>query len=147
MLWPKSFCQSPRRVVDIESHIYIIGQRYACGHKDCKKTYSSWSPAILNVTPQSLAAQFDFHLTYRSGLMDGLASLLRAAFQRGVGPSPFMEIVRTFHVWHYEQLHMQYLEMVLARMQSVSAGLLARHQPFSAWDDPGGYAGFVPSHS
>jgi len=58
-----------------------------------------------------------------------------------------MEIVRTFHVRHYEQLHVQYLEMVLACTQSVLAGLLACHQPFSAWDDPGSYAGFVPSHS
>jgi len=58
-----------------------------------------------------------------------------------------MEIVCTFHVRHYEQLHMQYLEMVLTCAQSVSVGLLAWHQPFSAWDDPDGYAGFVPSHS
>lgn len=58
--WP----QQPRRVVDLEHLVFIIGHRYYCGHEECKKTFQSWSPAILQAIPPPLAALFPFHLTY-----------------------------------------------------------------------------------
>ena len=58
--WP----QAPRRVVDIDLMLYIVGYRYYCGQDDCRKTYQSWSPAIMDVLPPVLAAQFPFCLTY-----------------------------------------------------------------------------------
>ena len=58
--WP----QAPRRVVDIDLMLYIVGYRYYCGQDDCRKTYQSWSPAIMDVLPLVLAAQFPFCLTY-----------------------------------------------------------------------------------
>ena len=58
--WP----QAPRRAVDIDYTLYIVGYRYYCGQADCRKTYLSWSPAIMEVLPPAVAAQFQFHLTY-----------------------------------------------------------------------------------
>lgn len=140
--WPKR----PRRVVDIEHLVFIIGHRYYCGHGDCKKTYQSWSPAILNSIPAPLASQFSFHLTHRCGLSDRMVAILRASFQRGIGPHPFAEIVRRMHLRFYELRHLEYLETVRQRAQSTAAGLLARHLPFPRWGDPSGYGGYTPSH-
>ncbi|KAG1786521.1 uncharacterized protein HD556DRAFT_1506943 [Suillus plorans] len=110
--WP----QQPRRIVDLEHLVFIIGHRYYCGHEECKKTFQSWSPAILQAIPLPLAALFPFHLTYRCGLTDRL------------------------------QLHVQYLETVRLRMQASASGLLPPHRPFPRWNDPSGYAGYVPTH-
>ncbi|KAL6304040.1 hypothetical protein BKA93DRAFT_749985 [Sparassis latifolia] len=110
--------------------------RYYCGHPDCHKTYQSWSPDILNVLPAPLAQQFTFHLTYQNGLSDQVVALLRLCFQRGLGPVPFAETLRTMHVRHFDRLHLQYLEMVKLCMPAVKTGLLALHEEFGAWDDP-----------
>ncbi|GBE79022.1 hypothetical protein SCP_0202190 [Sparassis crispa] len=140
-----TWSNSPRRVVDLKYNIFIIGYRYYCGHPDCHKTYQSWSPDILNVLPAPLAQQFTFHLTYQNGLSDQVVALLRLCFQRGLGPVPFAETLRTMHVRHFDRLHLQYLEMVKLCMLAVKTGLLALHEEFGAWDDPKGYAGYVPS--
>lgn len=50
------------------------------------------------------------------------------------------------HIRYYEQLHVQYLETVRQRMQASASGLLPPHQPFPRWNDPSGYAGYVPTH-
>jgi hypothetical protein len=141
--WPRM----PRRVIDIDSHTYLIGQRYYCGDLRCKKTYQSWSQSILDALPRSLVSHFPFHLTFRSGLTDQLAALIRSSFGRGLGPAPFAEMIRTFHLRRFEQRHAQYLEMIELRLPYVSSGFLALHEPFGAWDNPDGYAGFVPSHT
>lgn len=138
--WPKA----PRRVVDLEECIYIIGYRYVCGHQDCKKTYTSWSPSLVSALPRSLAMEFTHHLTFRSGLTDRVVSLMRTCFQHGIGSGPFAELIRTNHIRRYEQRQLQYLEMVYVRLQSSIAGLLAKFEPFGVFDDREGYAGFSP---
>lgn len=140
--WPKH----ARRVVDVEQLLFIIGHRYYCGHEECRKTYQSWSPAILRSIPHTVATMFRFHLTYRCGLTDRLVGLLRASFQRGIGPSPFVEYLRTLHLRYYEQQHIGYLEAVQERTQGIVSGLLPKATPFPRWNDPTGYAGYVPSH-
>ena len=140
--WPRL----PRRVVDIDRNMYIIGHRYYCGNSGCGKTYQSWSQAILDAIPPPLASCFNFHLTHRCGMTDQLVGLLRASFQRGIGPWPFTEMIRNFHVRHYEHLQIQYLEMVKIRATSPTAHLFALHPSFGTWNDCNGYAGFVPTH-
>ena len=54
--------------------------------------------------------------------------------QHGVGPGPFAEMIRTFHVRRHEQLHLQYLEMVHVRLLSPVARLLEKFEPFGAFD-------------
>ena len=87
--WP----QAPQRVVDIDLTLYIVGYRYYCGQNDCQKTYQSWSPAIMDVLPPVLAAQFPFCLTYRCGVTNHLIALLRSSFHYGHGPRPFAEMI------------------------------------------------------
>ncbi|KAG6835342.1 hypothetical protein H0H93_002451 [Arthromyces matolae] len=137
--WPRT----PRRVIDVNDNLYIVGYRYLCGQ--CKKTFQSWSPKILNIISRPLASQFTFHLTYRCGLTDGLATLLRASFQRGQGPRPFADMIRRFHIRKYELLEMQYLELVKLRSHFIISSFFPLHEPFSAWNDLSGYAGYIPS--
>ena len=91
------FTDMARRVVDIDHNIYIVGYRYLCGHKDCKRVYQSWSPAILQVLPPALARAFEFRLTYRSGITQRLATLLRESFRSGIGPDQFTTMIESFH--------------------------------------------------
>ncbi len=139
-----SFTRGPRRIIDIEDNLYIIGYRYYCAHDGCKKTYSSWSPALLSMLPPSISAEFKFLLSYRNGLTDRLVGLLRSSFQRGLGPSPFVKMIRSFHHRQYESKVAQFLEMVKVRMPLARSGFLALHTEFSDWADLSGYAGFVP---
>jgi hypothetical protein len=141
--WPRM----PRRVFDIEYNIFIIGQRYVCGDNNCRRTYQSWASSILNIIPPPLAAHFTHQLTFRSGLTDRLAALLRSCFQRGQGPSPFTNMIRMFHIRRYEQLYVQYLEMAKTRRSAVAAKLLPLHHHFGTWADVNGYADAVPSHT
>ncbi|KAI0704374.1 hypothetical protein BC835DRAFT_1317043 [Cytidiella melzeri] len=139
--WP----QAPRRAVDIEENVFIVGYRYRCTHDSCKKTFLSWSHSILEVLPPLLSSHFTFHCTRRCALTDRLVALLRHMFQHGIGPSPFTNIIRTFHVRRYEQLALQYLEAVKLRLNSPVLSIGVRPERFSAWDDRNGFAGYVPS--
>ena len=53
-------------------------------------------------------------------------------------------MIRINHIRHYEQLHLQYLEMLYER-QNGPLQFLGKHKPFSAFDDRNGYAGFIPT--
>lgn len=55
-----SFVENPRRVVDAEENVFLIGYCYHCGHKSCCRTYQSWSPSILAVLPGAVSDQFTF---------------------------------------------------------------------------------------
>lgn len=92
--WPKA----PRRVVDLEECTFIIGYRYRCADERCKRTYQSWSPSLISALSRSLALQFTHHLTYWSGLTDAVVQLMRSCFQRGIGPQPFADMIRTNHL-------------------------------------------------
>ena len=139
------FTDMARRVVDTDRNIYIVGYRYLCGHKDCKRVYQSWSPAILQVLPPALARAFEFRLTYRSGITEQLATLLRESFHSGIGPDQFTTMVESFHYRRFDCLQTQFLEMVLDRQQGSLSRYWTATNPFSEFRDLNGYAGFVPS--
>ncbi|OBZ66476.1 hypothetical protein A0H81_13622 [Grifola frondosa] len=137
--------KAPRRVVDLERCIWIIGYRYYCPHPECKKSYQSWSPALLAALPRALSLDFDHHLTYRNGITEPLMAFMRTLYHRGVGPVPLAQIIRSFHIRYYERLHLQYVEMVYARQNSAFAHLLPKFKAFGSFDDRDGYAGYTPS--
>ncbi|KAI0688290.1 hypothetical protein BC835DRAFT_1522456, partial [Cytidiella melzeri] len=139
--WP----QAPRRAVDIEENVYVVGYCYRCTHDSCKKTYLSWSHSILEALPPLLFSQFTFHCTQRCALTDRVVALLRHMFQHGIGASPFTNTICTFHIRRNEQLALQYLEAVKLRLNSPILSFSVRPERFSAWDDWNSFAGYVPS--
>jgi hypothetical protein len=136
------WAKKARRVVDVDQVLFIAGWRYQCIL--CRHTYCSWSPAILNILPPALAAQFTFKLSFRSGLTNQLADLLRISFQSGMGPDKFTHMIQAFHYQRYDEFHLQYLELVKERKNGIQGHFLPKSQPFGAFRDPNGYAGFIP---
>ncbi len=129
-------------------NVWLTGRHYHCDHLECRKTYQNWLPAILKILLKWLSDEFPFHLTHHCGLTDHLIALLCSFFQWGVDPSPFTKMIQLFHIWKYEQCHVQYLEMIASHTlaNTVISGLLVSHKPFGMWNDTKGYAGFVPLH-
>lgn len=145
-LQKRGFVDYPRRVVDVDRNVYVVGYRYTCGHKDCGRTYLSWSPAILDILPPPLRDQFEFRLTHRSGLTSRVVSLLREAFNAGIGPQQFTTMIEAAHYHRYDLLQCQFLEMVLHRSGSGTlSSLWTTTAPFGAFGDRNGYAGYIPS--
>ena len=140
-----SFVESPRRVVDIEENVFLIGYRYRCGHKACRKTYQSWSPSILAVLPGAVSDQFTFRLTRRAGLTDQLATLLRETSRGGTSPRVFTTLVQTFHYRRFDKLRCQFLEMVADHTVGTLGDCWTSKRPFGEFGDRGGFAGYVPS--
>ncbi|KAG1729206.1 uncharacterized protein EDB91DRAFT_1060137 [Suillus paluster] len=138
------FANQPRRVVDIDRNIFIVGYRYVCGHKDCRKSFQSWSPSIIHLLPAPIADQFVFRLTHRSGLSNCLAMLLRESFRSGVGPDQFTTMIESFHYRHFNHLHCQFLEMVSNRSSHGSlSSCWTATSPFGDFGAQDGYAGYV----
>jgi len=123
--WPKA----SRWVVDLKQCLFIIGYCYSCGNDLCKKTYQSWSPAILTTLPCALAAQFTH---YHSGLTDHVVAV------------PFANMIHTNHICYYKQLHLQDLKMIYACLHSPFS-FMVKYEPFGLFGDWDGYAGFTPS--
>lgn len=140
-LTPNGFPKAPRRVVDLDENIYVIGYRYYC--RTCSKSFQSWSPRLLSSLPRSLALQFTHHLSYRNGLTDRVVALMRGCFLQGIGPTPFASMIRTNHIRQYEQRHLQYLEALYER-SSAPLPYTGKYQPFSEFNDRNGYAGYTP---
>ncbi|KAF9536096.1 hypothetical protein CPC08DRAFT_731704, partial [Agrocybe pediades] len=109
--------------------------------------YLSWSPSLREALPRWLSMRFTYHLTHRGGLTDTVVSLLRASFLHGTGPTLFAEMIQVNHFRHYEDLQLQFLEMVYARQHSIYANFLGKLKPsgFGKFNDCDSYAGFVPS--
>ncbi|KAK2467285.1 hypothetical protein APHAL10511_000834 [Amanita phalloides] len=141
MGWP----DKPRRVVDIDRTIYLIGYRYRCGVAQCNKAYRSWSPSILKSLPPVVTALFPFQLTHRMGLSKTVVSLLQASIRDGIGPGPLAQMIRSFHYQRYDELHLQYLQAVYERYKRTPQHFWIPKKAFGAFGDRDGYAGYVPT--
>ncbi|KAF8134402.1 hypothetical protein EV363DRAFT_1561939 [Boletus edulis] len=146
-LQKQGFIENARRVVDINCNMYLIGYRYQCGVDGCRRSYRSWSPEILDILPAAVSAEFPFLLTRRSGISKPLASLLRASIQGGMGADAVTQMIQSFHYEKFDELHAQYLQLVLDRFKACPPHFWVKKESFGTFSDPNGYAGFVPSAS
>jgi hypothetical protein len=104
----------------------------------------SWDARIINSLPKALAAEFPITLTHRSAMYTPLLSLQRPLFHKGLGAQQFAKIIHVQHLHHFDLLQIQYLEMIDA-MHINSPWKNSTFEAFSAFNDPLGYAGYVPS--
>lgn len=96
----------------------MIGVRYKC--PECVNessglntvTFMSWDSRIIAALPKSLAAEFPVVLTHRSALFSPILALEHSLFQKGIGSKQFHEIIKTMHLQQFDQLHLQYLDMI-----------------------------------
>jgi hypothetical protein len=54
-------------------------------------------------------------------------------------------MVQSQHYHQYDELHLQYLEMICERKQGNMRNFYEKATPFGGFGDHDGYAGFVPS--
>lgn len=141
----------PRRVVDFDDSIWLIGYRYrcrSCVHPTSGKdtvTFRSWDPRILAVLPPYLAAEFPARLSHRSGITKRLLSFMRSCFTSGMGGKQFSDAIRVQHLLRYNGLHQQYLHVLVERRLDNWTG--QQYPAFLPFDsqDPEGPRSFVPS--
>jgi len=77
--------------------------------------------------------------------MKKLAELLRSSIRAGIGPVPFTEMLQLFHYQRYDELQIQYLELVYSWYKTCPKPFWVQKQLFGHFRDREGYAGFVPS--
>ena len=143
----------PRRCVDLRRTFWVVGYRYRCRHcihpksgKQGTVTWRSWDRRILAVLPAPLAAEFPAYLSHRTAISKTLFEWMRSCFQNGMGPKQFSDAVRVQHLLHYDELHMQYLDVLVVR-SGLAQWLGKRFPSFLPFDDtsPEGFHGYVPS--
>ncbi|KAJ7754059.1 hypothetical protein B0H16DRAFT_1833181 [Mycena metata] len=141
----------PRRVVDLNNCFYMIGRRYLC--PKCKNpksdkptvTFNSWDARIMKSLPIQLQDEFPAYLSHRGAMSKTVFELMRTFFQYGLGSKQFSNSLQVLHRLHFDRLHAQYLDGVIAWAKAHPEKASPTFTEFSSFDDPQGYAGFVPS--
>jgi hypothetical protein len=133
-----------RRVVSLNQCYYILSRRYIC--QSCNRTFLGHNQKVLQALPTFVSAMFPAYLTARSGLDKKVVTMLRALFNKSVGPEPFSNLLKELHTLRHHQLMYNYYSVVNHRRALGSVEFNAtNHLRFSTFDDQSGYAGFTPS--
>ncbi|KAF8878031.1 hypothetical protein CPB84DRAFT_1752008 [Gymnopilus junonius] len=114
----------------------------------CSPTvWKIWDSHILAVLPPELAAEFPARLSYWSGMSTTLFGWMRSCFQNGMGAKPFSDALRIQHLQKYDEIELQYLDVLAGFKLDGWAG--QTYKAFLPFDDhsPDGPFGFVPSGS
>lgn len=161
---------SPRKIVDLDRNIYLMGEIYICRpagvskvkERDrngkivevegeagvsiecCGKTIYLYDKLILAMLPYRIQHSFPFILTWRSGVTKKLLMNLIASFQRGIGSNQYSDMIREQHLEEYQSRECAYLQHIqdLPPLQSPSSTKLPS---MSTYDDPLGNSGYVPT--
>nr|GAT42490.1 predicted protein [Mycena chlorophos] len=135
------FVDRPRRVVDIESCFWLVGNNYGC--RSCGLRLRSWDARVLAKIPPELAAEFPAHLRHRSALSTRAFGVVRSCFQHGMGSAEVSDLFRMQHLRRYDELRLQYLQTKHKQMNSA----FMSYTPFPAFTDhsENGPLGFSPS--
>lgn len=115
-----SHATRPRRIVDLEDVFWLIGPRYRCSACSPTATFQSWNLGVLRNLPEPLATEFPAHLSHRSGVSNGVFSMMQRCFQNGMGAKQFSDSLNTLHCRRYEMLEVQYLQTIIASFQKTS---------------------------
>jgi len=97
--------------------------------------------------PTNLAAEFLAELSHRGAISTNVFALMRTCFNYGIGSKQFSHIFLFLHHCHFSQLHVQYLDGLLAREKQQQEESGSAYEAFSDFADTSGYGGFVLSSS
>jgi hypothetical protein len=161
----KNGIAAPRRIVDIDSTFWMLTWRYRC--KQCSKGFQGWSNLLLETLPHYVQQSFPAVLSYRNGISNRLAKVLRACYQHKMGATGVEALLYELHTSRFDMLCTQYLEAALEKELLRRADLgsdenLATRNSQTTLDtafvyrppqleslgsfwDAEGYSGFVPS--
>ncbi|KAJ7431662.1 hypothetical protein B0H11DRAFT_1941390 [Mycena galericulata] len=159
----KNGAVAPRRVTGIDASFYIVTWAYYC-RNGCKAYFHGWNRHLLRSLPAFVRMSFPAVISHQSGLSHEVMSILRVGNQHKMGPSGVRSLLFEMHTLRFNTLCLQYLEAIFEQQrgvptpesesnsngaQSTLFSYMPRSEmklpPFGNFDDPQGYAGFVPS--
>jgi hypothetical protein len=105
----------------------------------------------MKALPAQLLDEFPAYLSHRGAMAKPVFEMMRTVFHYGLGSKQFSNSLQVLHRLHFDKLHAQYLDGVIAWAKA-HPEKMPQDQPlvfteFSSFDDPKGYSGFVPSSS
>ncbi|XXQ31558.1 3'-5' exonuclease [Plasmodiophora brassicae] len=144
-----------RRVVGRDRSYYVVTRRYRCGNCQARgltpSTFSGHDPELLVSLPSFVRTVFPAFITHRSGIDKSVLDEMRSLVDHGVSIAGFARHLMETHTLRYTRTQIQYFGALqhclhrfgyaFTKQQAISP------QQFSAFDDPNGYDGFVPSAS
>ncbi|KAG2224287.1 hypothetical protein INT45_012855, partial [Circinella minor] len=165
---PRIFVWAPDKLVDIFCQAPNCGRKL---HSDgfncdpiarrivdidrcykCKKTINGHDSELMDSLPYHIQSIFLAILTHRGGISRQLADLLRPCFQNAMGPERLHDLLQELHHLRYSRLQLTYLTSIDHQQQHApqlsffgATGVNQSYPPFSNFDDPLEYAGYVPS--
>ena len=120
--------------------------RYECKSTTCAFSSVANNEQIIRQLPHFLQCQYPGYMTHKSGISKTVGDLLRPCMQNSVGPKRFRKILRELHKLKYSRAEFQYLNMAMFRNYnpSLRTRLNPNIQPFSEFENPKGYGGYIP---
>jgi hypothetical protein len=105
----------------------------------------------MKALPAQLLDEFPAYLSHRGAMAKPVFEMMWTVFHYGLGSKQFSNSLQVLHRLHFDKLHAQYLDGVIAWAKA-HPEKMPQDQPlvfteFSSFDDPKGYSGFVPSSS
>ncbi|KAG2212145.1 hypothetical protein INT45_002922 [Circinella minor] len=144
---PLGAVQAPDKLVDI---FLIRSKLWRCYR--CRKTINGHDSELIDSLPYHIQSIFPAILTHRGGISRQLADLLRPCFQNAIRPGHLHDLLQELHHLRHNRLQLTYLTLIDYQQQHAPqfssfgrSGLSQSHPQFSYFDDPLGYAGYVPS--
>jgi hypothetical protein len=136
-------------VVALDHVYYVMTQRVHClaTNGGCGKSWNLYDPIIMEQLDPGLASQFPAFLTHRSGVDKTVMALIRAGMAHSLNSSAWSNIFQELHVREHDLQELDYLHAIHAENKKREAHNIVEkaYEPFSAFKDKTGYAGFYPS--
>ncbi|CEP11895.1 hypothetical protein [Parasitella parasitica] len=141
----KGFNKNPhaRKIVDLSSCFYLMSTRYICTETGCATSLNAHDNRIIQQLPLELQMEFPAVLSSKGGVSKVVADLLRPCMQNSMGPQRFQKVLREMHVLRHDRLELQYLLSAFSKKSGVLH--FQAFEPYSTFDDPTKYAGYVPT--
>jgi hypothetical protein len=137
--WPRD--PIARRVVDLSDCYWIVGRRQWC--KSCDREFMNTDQRVVDRLPDHFRLLFPAFLTWRSGVDLRLLEMLRTSVSHSMGISQFLGMLHENHSRQYDKLKLMYLSR--NKLKRASNNFHGKLDEFPQFDDPKGYAGFVPT--
>ncbi|KAG2217970.1 hypothetical protein INT45_001404 [Circinella minor] len=167
LYYPRIFVWNPGKIIDIFCQVPNCGGKL---HSDgfncdpiarqivdidrcykCKKTTDGYDSELMDSLPYHIQSIFPAILTHRGGILRQLADLLRPCFQNSMGLERLHDLLQELYHLRYSRLQLTYLTSIDHQQQHVpqlsffgASGVNQSYPPSSNFDDPLGYAGYVP---
>jgi hypothetical protein len=145
----------------------MITWRYLC--RGCGQSYQGWSTSLIETLPRYVQLSFPAIISYRSGISNRVAQILRTCYQHKMGATGVEALLYELHTRRFDGLCTQYLEAAVEKelngrtmlegdqnpavappkQQTTLDGVFTYRAPalesLGTFWDLEGYSGFVPS--